>query len=495
MVPYRLTPTSVNVLLGGKSHTITQDSHFNYSKIREAIKAGEFDSLEELFDVSKAVETFSEGLVSVVAGEVLYEGQPVHNSLTHRMLEQMREGFNIRPMAAFLSNLMLNPSKRAVDELYTFLEACGLPITEDGHFVAYKKIRDNYTDIYTGRINNALGQIVSMRRNLVDEDKSRTCSAGLHFCSMDYLPHYGGSGAGYRVILVKINPADVVAIPADYNNTKGRTCRYEVIGEVPIDDLDLGEHSVVFTSTGDFILDEDDDGSQEFSVYYQNEAYGADHLHESDIDNKREAIESATALLDDSTVHSVQVVNDVTGDVVFHEVNLAWVDRMDDEPLTTTVTSTPPAYVLEQRTSVDGEYQFKSQDFDLEFLKDSVKAGVDSNVYSSRIVRCTDGSIMCELRNPAYVNPVAPVASAPAAAWPYPPTKPARPAHELSPILVDAVADTTIPELRTDLFSKTQIAALLTGNGSNFAAVDEAVKKGTVVAVKADGFTWYALTK
>jgi hypothetical protein len=32
-------------------------------------------------------------------------------------------------------------------------------------------------------------------------------------------------------MIVKINPKDVVAIPADYNNTKGRTCRYEVVAE------------------------------------------------------------------------------------------------------------------------------------------------------------------------------------------------------------------------------------------------------------------------
>jgi hypothetical protein len=32
-------------------------------------------------------------------------------------------------------------------------------------------------------------------------------------------------------MIVKINPADVVSIPSDYNNAKGRACRYEVIGE------------------------------------------------------------------------------------------------------------------------------------------------------------------------------------------------------------------------------------------------------------------------
>ena len=70
--------------------------------------------------------------------------------------------------------------------------------------------------------------LVYMDRNLVDEDKDRTCSVGLHFASFNYLQHFGGS----RIVVVKINPKDVVAIPSDYNNSKGRTCCYEVIEEV-----------------------------------------------------------------------------------------------------------------------------------------------------------------------------------------------------------------------------------------------------------------------
>ena len=36
-------------------------------------------------------------------------------------------------------------------------------------------------------------------------------------------------------MILKINPADVVSIPADYNATKGRACRYEVLGELGVD--------------------------------------------------------------------------------------------------------------------------------------------------------------------------------------------------------------------------------------------------------------------
>jgi hypothetical protein len=46
------------------------------------------------------------------------------------------------------------------------------------------------------------------------------------------LDHFGGSDS--RVVIVKIDPADVVSIPSDYNGAKGRACRYEVIGEMGV---------------------------------------------------------------------------------------------------------------------------------------------------------------------------------------------------------------------------------------------------------------------
>ena len=65
------------------------------------------------------------------------------------------------------------------------------------------------------------------------KNRHQTCEQGLHFCSIAYLPNYPGD----RIMKVKINPKDVVSIPTDYQFSKGRTWRYEVIGEVPKADL------------------------------------------------------------------------------------------------------------------------------------------------------------------------------------------------------------------------------------------------------------------
>ncbi|KAI9549450.1 hypothetical protein GHT06_001850 [Daphnia sinensis] len=88
-------------------------------------------------------------------------------------------------------------------------------------FLGIQKVRDNYMDCHTGTMDNSVGKIVEMDRNLVNDNKDQTCSAGLHFCSESYLNCFGGE----RIVIVKINPADVVSIPSDYNDAKGRACK------------------------------------------------------------------------------------------------------------------------------------------------------------------------------------------------------------------------------------------------------------------------------
>ena len=46
---------------------------------------------------------------------------------------------------------------------------------------------------------------------------------------------YGSRDRGNRLLAVKINPRDVVAIPTDYNNSKGRACQYHILKELDWD--------------------------------------------------------------------------------------------------------------------------------------------------------------------------------------------------------------------------------------------------------------------
>jgi hypothetical protein len=144
------------------------------------------------------------------------------------MLNAFKEGFPIDHFSRFMENLDANPSYRARNELVGFLDACELPITDDGCFMAYKKIRADWKDCYSGTIDNSIGQKPTMARRDVNEDPNQTCAAGLHVCSYSYLSSYSGE----RIVAVKIDPADVVSCPVDYNNSKLRVCAYEVVEEL-----------------------------------------------------------------------------------------------------------------------------------------------------------------------------------------------------------------------------------------------------------------------
>lgn len=246
--PYIIQGSNVTVVISGTPHTISK-THINYQKLVDAIKSRDWETVKNIIDPVKVVLNYGQGNVSIQGDRLFWKGEQLAGALANRMIQMLEEGFSIEPLVLFMENLMLNPSKRSVDELYGFLEKNSLPITPDGYFLAYKKVRNDFKDIHTGTMDNSPGQIVEMERNRVDDDKDRTCSTGLHFCGLSYLSHFGTSDS--RTVIVKINPADVVSIPSDYNGAKGRACRYEVIGELGVDPEKAFDKSVQSQANND----------------------------------------------------------------------------------------------------------------------------------------------------------------------------------------------------------------------------------------------------
>jgi hypothetical protein len=229
MLPYMIQGNNIVVVINNKPHTINK-AHLNYEKVKEAIRNEDWDQVKKIIDPEKIVLEYGSGRVAVQGDKLFWDGVEMHNALSRRMIQMLQEDFPIAPLVNFMENLSQNPSYRAVNELYGFLEKNNLPITPDGHFLAYKKVRADYTDVHSGKFDNSVGKVVEMPRNHVNDDKNQTCSAGLHFCSEEYLNHFGGD----HTMILKINPRDVVSIPTDYNDSKGRCCRYEVVGELGV---------------------------------------------------------------------------------------------------------------------------------------------------------------------------------------------------------------------------------------------------------------------
>lgn len=229
MNSYIIVEGGISCLINMKPYAV-DESHPNYSKIVDALKANDYALVEELVNIAKSLVKFcgEKIAVDVDNGVVSFKGEEIHSTLASRILTMMKEGFDVMPLVNFLENLMQNPSKRSVDELYGFLEFGKMPITPDGHFLAYKRVNNDYTSVHDSKTDNSIGKVVKMERNKVDDNKDSTCSHGLHFCSHGYLNSFSGE----KVVVLKVNPRDVVSIPSDYNNTKGRACEYVAVGEL-----------------------------------------------------------------------------------------------------------------------------------------------------------------------------------------------------------------------------------------------------------------------
>jgi hypothetical protein len=201
--------------------------HVNWAAAVAAVKAEEFESLEDLFDIAKAVPNYSNGSITVEHGMVYHQGEEIHNHVVERLLHFMKEGLPYQPLVRFLDKLMENPSRRAINELYSFLEHKNMPLTPDGNFLAYKSVNNEFRDWHTGNYSNKVGDVQEMKRSSVCDDVDQGCSAGFHAGSVEYAR---GFGSGGNLMIVEINPADVVSVPKCSDCQKLRTSKYKVVG-------------------------------------------------------------------------------------------------------------------------------------------------------------------------------------------------------------------------------------------------------------------------
>lgn len=254
----------INVIWDGKPHVVRANDA-RWLKAVELYKAADWQGFVNLSNtellVSQAVADY--GDVSVVHGAIYYQGYQVHNLVTERILQLLDHGMDVEPSIRFLDKLMKNPSKRAVDELYTFLEHKNMPLTSNGNFLAYKGVKSDYSDVYTGQFDNSVGQVREMPRNRVDDDKDVGCSQGFHAGSLDYAAGYMPDDG--HLMVVEIDPADVVSVPLDCDCQKLRTCRYKVVDEYK-DALTHPVYLSRFVTENDWIEEyQEDEEEEEFT--------------------------------------------------------------------------------------------------------------------------------------------------------------------------------------------------------------------------------------
>jgi hypothetical protein len=222
------------LLLDGKEYSINAGNS-SFSKALEAYNNKDWESFVNIVNPElrlKSLYASYEG-IEVKDGNLYVFGDPIHSTIAKRVISFLEHGLDCVHLFKFILKLNMNPSKRAVDELYTFLEHRALPVTDNGNFLAYKAVRADYTDKYTGKFLNTIDSVLEMPRNKVDDNKENGCSYGFHAGSVDYAKDFMNRDG--HLMLVEINPADVVSIPTDCQFQKLRTCKYKVVGEYEID--------------------------------------------------------------------------------------------------------------------------------------------------------------------------------------------------------------------------------------------------------------------
>ena len=236
-----LTNGTITVILDNGAQILTaRNDHPKWNEILEAYKAGNENRLTSLISMKAVVETFSNGELSVNGTGVMFKGRPLHGVDANRVLAFLRDGLPYQPIANYMLKKMENSSSRAINEMYAFLEHGNMALTPSGNFIAYKGVQDDFysvrgnkdTIVIQGTVNsegqvlNSIGATIEVQRNCVDDNFNNACGQGLHAGSLRY-----ATGWSHNVILVEIDPRDVVSIPSDSNCQKLRCCKYKVIGK------------------------------------------------------------------------------------------------------------------------------------------------------------------------------------------------------------------------------------------------------------------------
>ena len=236
-----ISPTAITLFLDNQPVRVDKGAP-NYQKVLAAINLADEDAsaaaLTEALAYTPA-PIIPPGFV-ITESEVSYSGRPLAYALAQKVRRILNDGVPLTHFEKFWENLQENPSSSSILELYDFLAVKELPITDDGHFIAYKGVQDDYwsvsgnkdTVVINGEVNdkgqilNTIDAFIEVKRGDVDDDRNRHCSHGLHVGALSY-----ASTFGVRTVVVKVNPRDVVSVPTDYGCAKCRVAAYSVVAE------------------------------------------------------------------------------------------------------------------------------------------------------------------------------------------------------------------------------------------------------------------------
>ena len=232
---------NLTVFVPGRDPLVAHESHPNFEKILEGVRAGD-EAVLDLFNIAETASNYLEPLSERISrrGNAIYlDGDQIDNALTQQIIRFLDAGEDDWiPLVNFFEKVQQNPQQHSREQLFRFLTANNFSYTPDGDIIAYKGVRteedgsfvSGHTGtaavdgvVHTGHIPNPIGAIITMPRNQVAGNPTQACSAGLHVATHSFASSYG------TVLEVHVNPRDIVSVPND-SAEKIRCCRYVVVG-------------------------------------------------------------------------------------------------------------------------------------------------------------------------------------------------------------------------------------------------------------------------
>ena len=233
---YIMLDTSIMIALNGCPYVI-ESTHLNFKEIKERLERNNFDTIEFLINPANKLQEYYDNQITIQNGIVRYNGIRLKNNITNRIMDMCKNGDDPTFLVNFLKQSVANPNPNILDQIDVFLTAVNIPIGKDGCLLAYKAVSKDYKDLHTRTIDNSVGQSIHMDRNTIDDDSNAGCSRGLHCGAIEYVKFYGGTGSDNKLIIVKVNPKDIVSVPKDHSYQKIRCCAYTVVASVTWDYL------------------------------------------------------------------------------------------------------------------------------------------------------------------------------------------------------------------------------------------------------------------
>ena len=221
---YKTLDSLVNDFINDKDNTFTKFLLHFRRKDKDEIQSI-VDKVDEEIDITKVAPTLQNFIIKITNDINVDDNVVLAWTKFARKLQRNVDPYIRSQLFDFLNYLIDTENS--------------LALTPEGNFIGYKGIQKNYLSSRAGngfvdgveykntQIPNKPGTVVSMNRHEVQADPDQTCSFGLHVGSYSY-----AKGFQPLVVLVEVNPENVVSVPSDYNGQKLRCSEYKVIKEV-----------------------------------------------------------------------------------------------------------------------------------------------------------------------------------------------------------------------------------------------------------------------